>query len=520
MIHLGYLPVKEVPARLGWQSLSLQRDYEQRFGSYKSEHVLVNKHPLLCKNDNSKMHDVHLFAPDPYAWEMAINSFICEREILWQSCKPLTLVEAISRCNKSTVSGYIPKELYKKDTKGDYYMDLAFVESQIQLIESGVDVAVIWKVNDKEEIRVNEKVDHPDLSKRKQRTMMSSDALHYVVGMMLFAEQNDKLIDECHSFENWSAAGVSIFHGEWDRMARYLTPKGDRTRVRCKDVSAMESCVQVPFQQAIYFARKQYLTLNDGTPKFTDRNYIALFDWWVHHTMYSTVVDMDGCVWLQIGQNPSGCLNTLYDNIDTNILLYKYHLAKHAITNPRYCDIGAFIDFCYSKRVRFMGDDSIYVDEPIFDDLDESANELGIVMTDESNGAVPLSEATFCGFGFMHHNTNTWLPKVNVQKQIDSLLMNKKNNSLRLQFAKLCAFKILFWPVGGTHYDWICDKISEMKKGDLFLQMHAENHLDNIIPMSSLLTQELSAFQIRILYSKLEALEGTLQSVPAWSRLH
>ena len=513
MIHLGSLPVKNVPPKLGWISTELKKSYQGEFVDYQHKHTLINKHIELCRNDNVKMHYSHIFAPDPNAWQLACYSLQTERENAWIGCKPLSLTDAISRAQKTTVAGYIPTEMYGCATKGEFYSDLPRLEKLLSRIEAGEHVPVIWRVSDKTEIRPNEKIDSADISSRKQRTMMTSDALHYVVGLMLFGEQNDQYVSSCHDRRSWSSAGVSIFHGGWDCMARYLTKKcGHKTKLRCKDVSAMESCVRLEFQKTIYQARRANYLLANGEAKYTDRNWLALFDWWAYNVMYSLVLDMDGRLWLQVGQNPSGGLNTLYDNIDTNILIYRYHLAKCG----KYflSDVAEFIDFCYEHHVKFMGDDSIFHDTPDFVNLDQSARELGVVLTDESDGAVSLDKAVFCGFGFTYSTRYAaWLPRPPVQKLIDSLLMHRKNNSYRFEFSKLCAFKILFFPLSDHNYTWICQKISLYKR-DHNLDMCSESRFDSVLPMNSLMNQELSETQIRALYLNLETLQGSLQSVP------
>lgn len=519
MIKLGSLPVKKAPPKLGWISEELRRDYVQKFGVYINQHTLMNKHIELCRNDNVKMQNSHIFAPEHYAWQLACESYSSERSILWQSCKPITLEQAIQLAQKTTVGGYIPTEVYGHATKGDFYKDTHLLNLLISKVEGGEDVPVVWKISDKTEIRINEKICAVDVSKRKQRTMMASDALHYVVGLILFHEQNEALIAQCHSRRSWSAAGVSLFHGGWDSMARYLTRKsGPKSKVRCKDVSAMESSVRVEFLDMIYGTRRHTYAMFDGTNKFQDRNYLALFDWWVAQVRHSIVLDMDGSVWLQIGQNPSGCLNTLYDNIDTNILMYRYHLARPL----KYTldDIPEFLDYCYSYPVKFMGDDSIYFDSPEFDGIDGSASQLGVVLTDESDGAVPLTQAVFCGFGFIYHATySAWFPRPNASKLLDSLIMHRKNNSDRFEFVKLCAMKVLFFPLSDSNYQWIVDRISFMRDHK-HLKMFAESQHDVVLPMHSVYAQELTESQIKRLYLRLETLQGTLQSVPVMDTIN
>lgn len=510
MIKLGEIPVKSPAPRLGYISTEMKKSYSVQFPGYVNVYTLVNKHIDMCRNDNVKMQDSHIFAPEPEAWRIATESYLYERENLWIGCKPISLPEAISRAQKNTVAGFILQTIYGYETKGDFYNDLPRLTGLIVKIEAGEDVPVIWKISDKTEIRPNEKINHLDPTKRKQRTMMASDALHYIVGLMLFAEQNDAIVDEAE--KSWSAAGVSLFHRGWDKMARYLIkPSGRKTLVRCKDVSAMESCVRYDFQKVIYRARRSSYVLSNGEPKYTDRNWLALFDWWVKHVTCSVVIDMDGSVWMQIGQNPSGCLNTLYDNIDTNILLYRYHLAKPMKFS--HAEVPEFNQYCYSFPVKFMGDDSIFADHPVFEGLDQSASELGVVLTDESDGAVPLEKAMFCGFGFLYHSRNdSWLPRPNVEKLVDSLLMHKKNNSARFEFAKLCAFKVLFYPLADANYRWVCEQIIHYKKRKM-LDMQSEVRFDDALPMHSLLSQELSETQIARLYLNLETFQGTLESV-------
>jgi hypothetical protein len=378
--------------------------------------------------------------------------------IIDSSC-PVTLERAIQLAEKGSSAGFYYKRKMKITSKGELYTNYPdHVKKIIKMISDGECVPVIWENGPKVEVRVISKINDMDPTKRKQRTFMCSDAIHYIVGLMVWHEQNEKLKKQAYDPTSMSAVGVTIFYGGWDAFARMFLRLG--IRFRCKDVKAMESTLVLQVQKAIYkvrlarYKRKPFWNIGEFEK---DLNFYNLALWWVRNVIYSIVMDVLGDFYLTFGQNPSGQNNTLYDNIWWLTLVFVYHFSKKFVDfELMYSEINKFI-------IKLMGDDSLYLAHYVWDEIGSSALELGMEMTDEIEGDVPLEQAKFCGFRWKlseQYGQYTYAPDADCDKLIASILYYRKNNSYRFTFVKLCAMKVLFAPNADNKYDWICEMIS------------------------------------------------------------
>lgn len=449
-------------------------------------------------NDNVKWHVPHIFEPDKYAWHMVEDEFMLDRNIKWANCKPLSFEAAVQRAEKDSSPGYIFKKHFKCMTKKQVFTNHSqYLIDKIQEISEGKDVPMIWEHGPKCEMRPIDKFTNPDISKRKQRTFMIADTLHYIVGLILYAEQNDVDNLDWDSNQSWSAAGMSIYYGGWDTLARILLSGG--SKFKCKDVSAMEASVRTPFQTLIYRARNyNYLHRHYqvGEPWQHKINYVKLATWWVKVLMYGPTIDVNGHVWMRFGMNPSGQLNTLMDNIHALRMVFTYHLAKK-------CDsVVQLKQLANSLIVKLMGDDSIFPDNPKWDGLDSSAAEIGFTMTDEIAGSVHLREAKFCGFGWTYNvEYGMWQYRADTKKVLSRVYGFRKKNSWRYTLANLYAAKMLLF--GTKHFHEINSLISYITVHHM-ADMYSEKNYESEIPISALFTQDKTEDQIAQLIFNVE----------------
>jgi hypothetical protein len=483
--------------KLKYLDLELMSDFE-KYHNLPLTHTMVDTNLRMLRNDNVKTHVNHVFAPDPLQYRIAKNLFAKSYMTIVDSSDPIGFDQAISECEKNSSPGFYYTKVYHCVTKGELFTKWPnhFKES-ILSISKGEDRMVIWQNGPKSEIRAIEKVTSPDISDRKQRTFLCSDPLFYLVGVMLWHNQNLRILDKAYSPRSYSAAGVSIFHGCWDRFARVLLSTGIN-RFRCKDVSAMEASCSLPLLEHIYhvrsarYRRKPIWRLQGWDE---DINVLRLCEWWVRNLIYSIVLDVDGNFWLSFGQNPSGQNNTLYNNIETLTIVFYYCLAQ-----------GCFNDEDCEKKieatlVKLMGDDSIFPDHPYLSNIDEQSTHLGFKLTDEIVGAQPLENCTFCGFSFAYRSCAriySYAPVPNINKILSSSLYNRKNNSYRFAFVKLAALKVLLY--GTDYYDWVCRMLA-LYQDKYMVNMIAEIQYDKVLPLASCVNSVKSDVAIqRLIY--------------------
>lgn len=286
---------------------------------------------------------------------------------------------------------------------------------------------------------------------------------------------------------------MTIFKGGWHTMAALLLSGGNQ--FRCKDVSAMEASVTLPFQECIYRARNYAYDRGYYSKIYPDweseLDYAALAKWWYECLVSGPLIDVEGYVWVRFGMNPSGQLNTLSDNIFALRLVFSYHLAKQCVNVEQLDSLRK------SLIVKMMGDDSIFPDNSNWCGLDNSASEIGFTITDEIEGCVPLSKAKFCGFSWMFNEEyHQYQFKSDYDKVLSSIFAFRKKNSWRFTLAKLYAAKILCY--GSQHYRTINMLISYIMTHHES-SLYAESQFDSELPMQALLAQNKSEDEISAL---------------------
>jgi len=327
------------------------------------------------------------------------------------------------------------------------------------------------------------------MSKRKQRTFMVSDILHYLIGIACYHECNNMIVDTCYDTNYWNGVGLSIFKGGWNQLAIIMmSAPAWNGKVVAYDETAMESCVTVAIQQAIY----------DMRHSFVEGPYLNACTWYLQNIMYGLVVDHNGKLYLKVGQNPSGHHNTLVDNNHALELKMLYHLAKNCF------DVTELVQKYEAAHVKLVGDDSIVPDNPeLWDGLLSSSEELGFNTTLETDGAVPITEVKFLNFGFeldVDCYMYTFVP--DYDKLFAGLFFYMKSHSWRLCLARLYAMKILCYS-NLNRYKEVCDYIDLVKTSHKF-DLVNETRFDEIITLDSLHGQDKSRDEIRRLLFNLE----------------
>lgn len=272
--------------------------------------------------------------------------------------------EAIGDAKKSSSCGYLYKQMGCKNRREVFEKFTPLLISYVDKIRAGEPVETIWETAPKIEIRALLKLLNPDLAKRKVRTFLCCDTLCYLVGMMLYSDQNDKLTDASSRQRGWSAVGSTIFHGGWDQFARYLLEDEETLRkVRCYDISAMEASISAALFEIIYCWR------NDAI-----RGDANLKEWFFQNKVFSKMLDPNGYIGFKAGSNPSGCINTLTDNTFVVIFCMLYHLTGKLLEVGTYTGdevVDSVVNLYEELPVKAMGDDTILADHDIWNGIED-----------------------------------------------------------------------------------------------------------------------------------------------------
>jgi len=455
-------------------------------------HEFMNSNLQFLRNDNVKWSNSRPFLPLTLNWELAKRAYTSIWEPVFADCDPISLEDSVQIAEKKSNSGLRFIEQFGCATKGEVYeKHLALIKSDITKISNGEDVQMALTMASKLEMRPIEKFIDPDLEKRKQRSFTMTDALHYIVGIMLFETQNAKINKQWDDPSSMVAAGMTMFHGGWDIVARNLLGNADfrKQLFCCKDVSAMEASVVVQFQEVMYSVRRTSFNTARRYPHLPkwerSLNYKKLFDWWFFCLLYAPTIDFDGFVWIRCGMNPSGQNLTLYDNIQCLILVYLYALSFSVVSVP------ALISEYRNSRVKLMGDDSIYPVNSKLLELDRHALQIGFVMTDEIPEPVILLKTKFCGFRFRYdYERNQFTYECDFDKVLSSVLKHMVKNSWRFTFVKLCAARLLTYC--NKHQFDIINRLTSRVYDKYGPLMAAETQHDKILSLHACLSQYLS----------------------------
>jgi hypothetical protein len=320
---------------------------------------------------------------------------------------------------------------------------------------------------------------------------MVADVLAYIVGLMLYSDQNDKVIALCDEVTDWCGVGISIFHGGWHNLARNLLSKS--RNVICCDETAMEACITLEIQEHIYRARHADLPAE----------YQNLAYWYQTTEQYGFVHDGFGCIYSKVGCNSTGHLLTIHNNNDGSTLKKLYHLAKQVV------DVDDLVNLYHDAGVKIVGDDDIIPYHPRWEGLIESSREIGFE-TKVEHWNVPLSKASFLNFGFVFDiGSMMYTFRPNYDKLFAGLFFYRKDNSWRLTLSRLYAMKVLCY-TNRTRYAEVQYYITHI----LHTHKHhiaAETEFDAVITEKSLYSQDKSSREIEYLLYSLESQVSTLR---------
>jgi len=433
------------------------------------KHFIMPVIPKYMENDNIKFTKSHVWCPDKEAWQLAVRVFNQVHLPHFSNPKVLSFHEAIAIAEKMTSSGWLYKKLGYPKKKDVFDNMLEELERRFNNVFAGIDEPTVFEIAPKVEIRPIEKITSEEEDDRKQRTFMVSDVLHYIVGIALYHDMNEKYISNCNDKTNWNAVGISIFNGGWNNLVQNL--KSEHDLFTAYDEKAMEACVTGEFLHVIYDGKNYFL-----------QAYKHATSWFYRNVSYSTIIAYDGSVLLKNGMNPSGHIDTLYVNGLALELKYLYHLAKKL----KFFD--AVLDKYTTSHLKLLGDDSIVPYDPIWDGVLVSSAELGFETTLESKEGEVIENIRFLNFSFVYdHFYNMYTFEPNYDKLFAGLYYYRKKNSWRLTLARLFAMKILCFN-NKYYYDQVMDLINyTLDQHDKDLQL--ELHLDEMLTYKSLMCQ-------------------------------
>lgn len=446
----------------------------------------------MLRNDWRKMQLHYHWAPDERAWGLAKEAL---RHVFspYMFASPWTYDEAVERMDKSASAGYPWNIKYSSKRVALEEEDALFRDIINQIQKTGKCkytfngkeyTYLYWSASPKGEMRVMEKLIHPDPTKRKCRTFMCSDIVTQIMMMMLFGEQNKRLL-ECNDV-TWSKVGFSPFYGGFHQMATYLLQnfqKVMRKLFDCWDVSHMEASLNEMVLEALYELRKDHLLL--------DEDNLRMFDFIKRHVIYSMCIDVDGWLCMMIGKNPSGSFNTLSDNTLALILVLYYVVAKKSR------DLKDLLSRISQHFCACVGDDSVVPHHEDFSNVAGDALDLGFVFKPERPTG-ELQDCSFTNCGFVQIQ-GRWFPKPNFDKVEANVFFHFKAKSWRLAYVKCCALRVLAWnfPEERLKAERLCAHIMKKYKR----AMEVEHSVDDKISYDSAVSAYLPAEQIDFLWT-------------------
>lgn len=457
----------------------------------------------MLRNDFKKFQGAYNWSPHEEKLKWAKDAL---RHVFgsYMYSSPISYDAAKERMDKSRSPGF-PWNLYYLTKEQTFREEDALLRDIVQQVQKtgkctftfrGVTYNhVYWQTSPKGEMRVMDKLIHPDGSKRKCRTFMCADIVIHICMTMLFSEMNDQLLDA--NKETWSKVGFSPFYGGFNQLANYLLstlPSVLKQLFDCFDVSHMEASLNEWILLMIYELRGDFLLQDPSTA--------MLFHFVRMNVIWSYVIDPDGWLCLMFGKNPSGSFNTLSDNTLALILVLFYVLARKSKT---YEELLKKIE---QHKCACVGDDSVVPHHPDFGDLIGVASELGFVVKPE-RPTCSLDKCVFTNCEFVLID-NRWFPRANFGKVEANIFFHFKAGSWRLTFIKCCALRVLAW-----NYPEEREKAERMiqwisKKYDRL--MRSETVIDDKVTYKSAMAAYLPRQQIDFMWSGNES--SALNRVP------
>jgi len=403
-----------------------------------TDYGLAQVNIQMLKNDFAKFKRSNPWWPNEIAFNNAKQAFLKIFSFELQNSEVLSFDEAVQLMEKSTSPGFPWNKQHQTkkeclECRGDE------VRLKVENIFKGIWEQVLWQVSPKVEIRTYEKLSVD----KKQRTFMSGDVVFQIVGMMLYYDMNQKFLKLCDSEQHWSALGLTQFYGGWHKLADHLSSQNYAQDMLCFDISAMEASVNSDIQEFLYTELRH--------EALDDEDLVHAKEFYLVNMIYSLLVDPEGILTMKFGGNPSGAYNTLSDNTMVVILTLLYNVACV------YDDIPKIIEYYSEHPTKVLGDDTITSKDEISMLYPEHAKDLGFKVTYECEPC-PLRQSTFLSNGWLWDDAHAmYVPKPNVGKLFANIFYNRKANSWRLVYAKLCGMRILLFPM--KHYRIMIDNM-------------------------------------------------------------
>lgn len=451
---------------------------------------------MLC-NDFKKFQKVRYWNPEPLRWSWACRKMHQDYSPYLRTT-PLTFEQAVQASEKQTSPGY-PWNLYFK-TKGEVLSDetsYLFIHNTISRIMSGDFSFSLWNQSSPKlhEIRPKKKFlgDNP-----KVRTFMCCDIIFYLIGLMLYKNQNDSILDAAYSIR-WSAVGIKEEYGGWDNLATILKGDSNNPIFHCFDVEAMEASLQVPLISSNYELRNNNLMI----PPKHRTPWLNLQQFYLRCLHFPYVIDPNGFLIMMFGGNISGQLNTLNDNT-----LALEHAVKYCVA-LKFEVYEAFSEFWDTLRGKLMGDDSIIREHLYISSLIPDMLSIGFVVKYECEPAT-LTKSTFLNRSWSYSPTHgMYVSRPNFAKMLANVYFNKKLNSWRLTYVKLQALRVKFYAFP-EKYDAIMRYISYIEQTHM-RDMEKETHIDPILTMKATLSSNLSNEQLEFLIYGIKPESNTIR---------
>jgi len=334
-----------------------------------------------------------------------------------------------------------------------------------------------WLTSPKAEIRSMEKLGNDDKTKNKIRTFMCGDIVTYIVGIMLYAKQNDRLLKQ-GATDHWSAVGLSQWYGGWDVLSKILLRLGLDDFV-CLDAKHMEASFCDAFQEGVYECRNGGIYGSDSLKR-----------WYLSNIVYSMIIDVHGNLVMKTGKNPSGGFNTLTDNGLAMGRLFLYTVSFSCES------VDELVKACRELPCKIMGDYSIFINDSKFLRVIDVSSEVGFNLSREASG--PIEHCTFLSNGFVKDsNKGCYIFRPNFDKLMSGILFWFKQSSWRLCFVKLCSARKLVYafPEWRQEVDYLLQYCLDRHNDD----MVRENKLDELLTYESVLANLMSNYENEML---------------------
>jgi len=492
-------------------------------------HTLIPVCTPLLKNEMKKFDTIPIWCPLPEHLDNAVDAY----KYIWHNyllrSKVISLQEAYSRAELSTAPGYIA-ELLGYSTKRDFISkEWQWIFDTVKSIMQGEDP--LYEFNDtakfgpKVEVRSKEKLLQEDLEKNKQRTFCIMGCVFYLVGLMLYSEQNDALCapnSEGSSKSFWSLVGFNPFYGGFNNLAAKMQRNGGK-KFFCLDIKGQEASITPKFQLRIYEdIRNPYLFI-DPDPDVTHllpRNDVELENlknWYLRNLIFTYIVDVTGGAGVKLGTNPSGGNNTLQDNQTSQELAGLYHLSRYEKTRTdKTISVVDLAAWYHKLAVSMMADDSMFEDHPIWKGVEDSYQHLNFKTTNECGPpgtTVTISDAKIMNNTFAWiNNRQMYVAQPNFDKLMAGVFYYRKSNSWRLTYAKLCAIRTLVYPFK-VHLREVEHYIFYIEQNHWTEMQYQETWLEEKIPFSTLHKLKLADRDLEFLHY-VQEISGGHNNIP------